>query len=116
MPWLVGTGADDSVIVNLSTGERGDMVEQYNAQVIPQVYVIDHEGYIVQEKRQGLLWMAGILSMRLSSWPINTEAEDLRFFLEKVDRSAGAIFVMGPYWIVIFPLYFSFTRLYLLLC
>ena len=95
MPWLVGTGADDSVIVNLSTGERGDMVEQYNAQVIPQVYVIDHEGYIVAREETGTPldgWNSFDEAVKLAN---QGEAEDLRFSLKKVDRSAGAIFVMG---------------------
>ena len=36
MPWIVGTGATDSIILNDS---RGDMVEYYQAQGIPVAYL-----------------------------------------------------------------------------
>ena len=92
MPWIVGTGATDSIILNDS---RGDMVEYYQAQGIPVAYVIDHEGYIVGMEKSGTPtggWGDFDESVVLAA---KGEAEDLRFSLKKVDRSANAIFIMG---------------------
>ena len=45
--YATGLGSTSAVIVNETTGERGDIRVQYNAIAIPIAYVLDHEGYIV---------------------------------------------------------------------
>jgi len=74
---------------------RGDMVEEFQAQAIPIVLVIDHEGYIVAKENSGTPtggWGEFDDTVLAAA---NGETEDLRFSLAKVDRSAGAIFSMG---------------------
>ena len=74
---------------------RGDMVEEYQAQAIPVALVIDHEGYIVAKESSGTPtggwgdFDGAVLAAAKG------DAEDLRFSLAEVDRSAGAIFTMG---------------------
>jgi cytochrome c-type biogenesis protein len=95
MTWLVGTGTPQSIIVNQSTGERGDMVEHYSAQALPVVFVIDHEGYVVAKEATGTP-LDGWNSFDSAVEKANAgEAEDLRFSLKKIDRSASGIFLMG---------------------
>jgi len=95
MTWLVGTGTPQSIIVNESTGERGDMVEHYSAQALPVVFVIDHEGYVVAKEATGTP-LDGWNSFDSAVEKANAgEAEDLRFSLKKIDRSASGIFLMG---------------------
>lgn len=95
MTWLVGTGTPQSIIVNESTGERGDMVEYYSAQALPVVFVIDHEGYVVAKEATGTP-LDGWNSFDSAVEKANAgAAEELRFSLKKIDRSASGIFVMG---------------------
>ena len=95
MTWLVGTGTPQSIIVNQSTGERGDMVEHYSAQALPVVFVIDHEGYVVAKEATGTP-LDGWNSFDSAVEKANDgQAEDLRFSLKKIDRSASGIFLMG---------------------
>ena len=95
MTWVVGTGTPQSIIVNQSTGERGDMVEHYSAQALPVVFVIDHEGYVVAKEATGTP-LDGWNSFDSAVEKANAgEAEDLRFSLKKIDRSASGIFLMG---------------------
>lgn len=95
MTWVVGTGTSESVIVNESSGERGDMVEYYSAQALPVVFVIDHEGYVVAKEATGTpldAWSSFDSAVEMAN---NGQAEDLRFSLKKIDRSASGIFLMG---------------------
>jgi cytochrome c-type biogenesis protein len=95
MTWLVGTGTPQSIIANQSTGERGDMVEHYSAQSLPVVFVIDHEGYVVAKEATGTP-LDGWNSFDSTVEKANAGlAEDLRFSLKKIDRSASGIFLMG---------------------
>ena len=74
---------------------RGDMVEEYQAQAIPVALVIDHEGYIVAKESSGTPtggWDEFDSAVLAAA---DGNAEDMRFSLAEVDRSAGAIFTMG---------------------
>ena len=74
---------------------RGDMVEEYQAQAIPVALVIDHEGYIVAKESSGTPtggWGEFDSAVLAAA---DGNAEDMRFSLAEVDRSAGAIFTMG---------------------
>jgi len=74
---------------------KGDMVEQYQAQGIPIALVIDHEGYIVAKEASGTP-AAGWGDFDNAVVAANGgDAESLRFSLAEVDRSPGAIFLMG---------------------
>jgi cytochrome c-type biogenesis protein len=74
---------------------RGDMVEEYQAQAIPVVLVIDHEGFIVAKENSGTPTGGWDEFDSVVLAAANGEAEDLRFSLAEVDRSAEAIFTMG---------------------
>ena len=74
---------------------RGDMVEEYQAQAIPVVLVIDHEGYIVAKENSGTPTGGWGDFDDVVIAAANGNAEDLRFSLAEVDRSPGAIFAMG---------------------
>ena len=74
---------------------RGDMVEEYQAQAIPVVLVIDHEGYIVAKESSGTPTGGWGDFDDVVIAAANGNAEDLRFSLAEVDRSPGAIFAMG---------------------
>ena len=74
---------------------RGDMVEEYQAQAIPVVLVIDHEGFIVAKENSGTPTGGWDEFDSVVLAGANGEAEDLRFALAEVDRSAEAIFTMG---------------------
>ena len=91
--YFTGKGSVESVIVNETTGERGDLREYYNALTIPVVYVIDHEGYLIAKNTgTGLEWDefdSAVISA------LNGNAEDLRFGLSKVDTSMIGIFTLG---------------------
>lgn len=97
MPWVVGTAAGNSVIVNNTTGERGSIFEYYWAQNIPKAIIVDHEGYIVGSVTSGTPtggW--GEFDDRVES----AMAGDAISFrdeegLAKIDRSPLAIFSMG---------------------
>jgi len=91
--YFTGKGSVESVIVNETTGERGDLREYYNALTIPVVYVIDHEGYLIAKNTgTGLEWDefdSAVISA------LNGDADDLRFGLSKVDTSMIGIFTLG---------------------
>ena len=73
---------------------RGDMVEEYQAQAIP-VSLNHHEGYIVAKESSGTPtggWDEFDSTVLAAA---DGNAEDMRFSLAEVDRSAGAIFTMG---------------------
>ena len=74
---------------------RGDMVEEYQAQAIPVVLVIDHEGFIVAKENSGTPTGGWSEFDTVVLAAADGEAEDLRFSLAEVDRSPGAIFAMG---------------------
>ena len=93
MRWPVVNGASDSVI--LADGERGDLAEHYSAQNLPLALVIDHEGYVVAKEGTGTPldgWSSfdgAILSANAGI------ADDLRFGVEKADRSMSGVFFVG---------------------
>ena len=91
--YFTGKGSVESIIVNETTGEKGDLREYYNAWTIPVAYVIDHEGYLIAKNTgSGLQWNefdSAVVSA------LNGEAEDLRFGLSKVDTSVIGIFTLG---------------------
>ncbi|MBA4694941.1 MAG: hypothetical protein H2066_03715 [Candidatus Poseidoniales archaeon] len=93
--FTINTELEGNVTWEIIEFTRGDMVEEYQAQAIPVVLVIDHEGFIVAKENSGTPtggW-GEFDSVVLAA--ADGEAEDLRFSLAEVDRSAGAIFTMG---------------------
>ena len=93
--FTISTELEGNVTWDIVEYSRGDMVEEYQAQAIPIVLVIDHEGYIVAKENSGTPtggWSEFDETVLAAA---NGETEDLRFSLAKVDRSAGAIFSMG---------------------
>ena len=101
--YFTGKGSDESVIVNESTNERGDLREFYNAWTIPVVYVIDHEGYLIAKNTgTGLDWDEFDSTVELA---LNGEAENLRFGLSEIDTSMLGIFTLGLFLSIL--VYFS---------
>ncbi len=93
MPWPVANGGTDVVI--LEDGGSGDLVEYYSAQAIPLVIVIDHEGYVVAKENTGTP-LDGWSSFDSAVASANVGAADeLRFGIEKADRSLSGVFVIG---------------------
>jgi cytochrome c-type biogenesis protein len=93
MPWPVANGGTDVVI--LENGGSGDLVEYYSAQAIPLVIVIDHEGYVVAKENTGTP-LDGWSSFDSAVASANVGAADeLRFGIEKADRSLSGVFVIG---------------------
>ena len=93
--WVLGTGAGDSVILNESTGERGDLVEQYHAQAIPLLLVLDHEGFIVAKQNSGTP-VEGWGEFDDAVVRANAgEATSLRVGLADVDTSFTGILFLG---------------------
>ncbi len=93
--WVLGTGASDSIIVNETSGERGDLIEAYFAHQIPLLLVIDHEGYIVGKQNSGTP-VEGWGEFDDSIVKANKgEAEELRMGLKEVDKSFRGIFALG---------------------
>ena len=93
--FTIDTTLEGNITWEIIEFTRGDMVEEYQAQAIPVVLVIDHEGYIVAKENSGTPtggW-GDFDSAVLAA--ADGEAEDMRFSLAEVDRSAGAIFTMG---------------------
>ena len=93
MPWPVANGGTDVVI--LEDGGSGDLVEYYSAQAIPLVIVIDHEGYVVAKENTGTPldgWSS--FDSAVASANIGAAGE-LRFGIEKADRSLSGVFVIG---------------------
>ena len=93
--WILGMGAHDSIILNETTGERGDLIELYFAHQIPLLLVIDHEGYIVGKQNSGTPiegwdeFDAAVVSANAG------ESDDLRIGLKEVDRSFTGILALG---------------------
>ena len=93
MPWPVANGGTDVVI--LEDGGSGDLTEYYSAQAIPLVIVIDHEGYVVAKENTGTP-LDGWSSFDSAVASANVGAADeLRFGIEKADRSLSGVFVIG---------------------
>ena len=74
---------------------RGDMVEEYQAQAIPVVLVIDHEGYIVAKENSGTPTGGWGDFDDVVIAAANGNAEDLRFSLAEVDRITRCNFCNG---------------------
>jgi len=93
--WILGMGAHDSIIINETTGERGDLTEHYFAQQIPLLLVIDHEGFIVGKQNSGTPvegWGEFDEAIVLANLG---NATDLRMGLKEVDRSFTGILALG---------------------
>tara|TARA_B100001996_G_scaffold202150_2_gene154801 strand:- start:19 stop:1470 length:1452 start_codon:yes stop_codon:yes gene_type:complete len=93
MPWPIVNGGND--IILLDDGNRGDIVEYYSAQAIPLAIVIDHEGFAVAKENTGTPldgWNAFDNAIEAAN---NGEAENLRFGIQKADRSVTGVFVIG---------------------
>ena len=93
--FTIETSIEGNVSWELVEYSRGDMKEEYQLLAIPVVLVVDHEGYIVAKESSGTptAGWGDFDSAVLSA--ADGEAEDMRFSLAEVDRSAGAIFAMG---------------------
>lgn len=93
--FTLSSNLDGNVSWQIIEFTRGDMVEEYQAQAIPVVLVIDHEGYIVAKESSGTPTGGWGDFDDVVIAAANGNAEDLRFSLAEVDRSPGAIFAMG---------------------
>ena len=93
--FTLSSNLDENVSWQIIEFTRGDMVEEYQAQAIPVVLVIDHEGYIVAKESSGTPTGGWGDFDDVVIAAANGNAEDLRFSLAEVDRSPGAIFAMG---------------------
>ena len=101
--YFTGKGSVESVIVNETTNERGDLREYYNAWTIPVVYVVDHEVYLIAKNTgTGLDWDEFDSAVEAA---LNGEAEELRFGLSEVDTSVIGIFTLGLFLSIL--VYFS---------
>ncbi|MEC7720923.1 MAG: cytochrome c biogenesis protein CcdA [Candidatus Thermoplasmatota archaeon] len=93
MSWPVANSGTDVVI--LENGTRGDLAEYYSAFDLPIIIIVDHEGYVVAKESTGTP-LDGWNSFDSAIESANAgEAEDLRFGLEKADRSLTGVFVIG---------------------
>tara|TARA_B100000029_G_scaffold1417_1_gene1698 strand:+ start:858 stop:2303 length:1446 start_codon:yes stop_codon:yes gene_type:complete len=93
MSWTVANSGSEVVI--LEDGSRGDLAEYYSAFDLPIVIVVDHEGYVVAKESTGTP-LDGWSSFDSAIARANSgDAEDLRFGLEKADRSLTGVFVIG---------------------
>ena len=93
MRWPVVNGASDSVL--LAGDNRGDLVEHYSAQSLPLALVIDHEGYVVAKEGTGTP-LDGWSSFDSAVLSANSgDANDLRFGIQKTDRSNSGVFLIG---------------------
>ena len=93
MPWPIVNGGNDVIL--LGNGERGDIVEYYSAQSIPLALVIDHEGFAVAKENTGTPldgWESFDNAIQAAN---NGEAEELRFGIQKADRSVTGVFIIG---------------------
>ncbi len=93
--FTINTELDGNITWDIVEFTRGDMVEEYQAQAIPVALVIDHEGFIVEKENSGTPTGGWDEFDSVVLYAADGEAEDLRFSLAEVDRSAGAIFSMG---------------------
>ncbi len=93
MSWPVANSGSEVVI--LEDGSRGNLAEYYSAFDLPIVIVVDHEGYVVAKESTGTP-LDGWSSFDSAIARANSgDAEDLRFGLEKADRSLTGVFVIG---------------------
>jgi cytochrome c-type biogenesis protein len=93
MRWPVVNGASDSVL--LEGGGGGDLVEYYSAQNLPLALVIDHGGYVVAKEGTGIP-LDGWTSFDSAIVSANAGmADDLRFGIDKADRSMSGVFLIG---------------------
>ena len=93
--YVVGMGGTDSVIINETSGERGDIRTGYNILSIPVIFVIDHEGYMVARESTGTPldgWESFDAAVESA---LAGEAEDLRFGLKEEDSSMTGVFFLG---------------------
>jgi cytochrome c-type biogenesis protein len=93
--FTINTELEGNVTWDIVEFTRGDMVEEYQAQAIPVVLVIDHEGFIVAKENSGTPTGGWNEFDAIVLAAADGETENLRFSLAEVDRSAGAIFSMG---------------------
>ncbi len=93
--FTINTELEGNITWDIVEFTRGDMVEEYQAQAIPVALVIDHEGFIVEKENSGTPTGGWGEFDSVVLYAADGEAEDLRFSLAEVDRSAGAIFSMG---------------------
>ena len=93
--FTLSSNLDENVSWQIIEFTRGDMVEEYQAQAIPVVLVIDHESYIVAKESSGTPTGGWGDFDDVVIAAANGNAEDLRFSLAEVNRSPGAIFAMG---------------------
>ena len=93
--FTIETTLEGNVTWEIIEFTRGDMVEEYQAQAIPVVLVIDHEGYIVAKESSGTPTGGWDEFDSAVFSAADGDAENMRFSLAEVDRSAGAIFTMG---------------------
>jgi len=92
MRWTVANGGSDVILLD---EERGDMLEYYNVINIPQIMIIDHEGYAVAKENTGF---------PLDNWKFfdsviersnQGDTEDLRYGISKIDNSVLGVFFIG---------------------
>lgn len=93
--FTINTQLEGNITWNIVEFTRGDMVEEYQAQAIPIVLVIDHEGFIVAKESSGTPTKGWGEFDSIVLAAADGKAEDLRFSIAEVDRSPGAIFTMG---------------------
>ena len=93
--FTIETTLEGNVTWEIIEFTRGDMVEEYQAQAIPVVLVIDHEGYIVAKESSGTPTGGWDEFDSAVFSAADGDAENMRFSFAEVDRSAGAIFTMG---------------------
>ena len=92
MRWTVANGGSDVILLDEG---GGDMLEYYNVINIPQIMIIDHEGYAVAKENTGF---------PLDNWEFfdsvieranQGDTEDLRFGISKIDNSVLGVFFIG---------------------
>lgn len=93
--FTINTQLEGNITWDIVEFTRGDMVEEYQAQAIPIVLVIDHEGFIVAKESSGTPTKGWGEFDSIVLAAADGKAEDLRFSIAEVDRSPGAIFTMG---------------------
>ena len=93
--FTIETSIEGNITWDITQFSRGAMVEEYQAQAIPVVLVIDHEGFVVAKENSGSPTGGWDEFDSIVLAAARGEAEDFRFSIAEVDRSASAIFAMG---------------------
>ena len=93
--FTIETSIEGNITWDIIQFSRGAMVEEYQAQAIPVVLVIDHEGFVVAKENSGSPTGGWDEFDSIVLAAARGEAEDFRFSIAEVDRSASAIFAMG---------------------